>query len=185
MLCNYAPFSDTRCIVLHENSIRVIRVAYEYTVNWQQIPLFIFSRSAITRGFIMAYCFSSLLFSFFPNDRVRQIPKQLFLGQYPLNRKRTGRLKEEIKGEVIEEEFAALASQWCVHTTESEGDCRRHGVYERSKRFFDLLCIPQTLSIIHFPAQPAEHIGLTLYMHTHVHKYNSLQQCLAFNYTVH
>lgn len=68
---------------------------------------------------------------------------------------------------MIKEKFAALASQWCVHTTKSEGDCRRHCVYERSKRFLALLCIPQTLSIMYFPALPAEHRGLDVCVHTH------------------
>lgn len=53
----------------------------------------------------------------------------------------------------------SLAWRCCVHTTESEGDCRRHSVSDRSKRFRALLCIPQTLSIMHFPALPAEHSG--------------------------
>lgn len=69
----------------------------------------------------------------------------------------------------------ALASECCVHTTASEGDCRRHGVYERSKRFLALLCIPQTLSIMHFPALPAEHSGPGVLTHTctHVVAYSS------------
>lgn len=79
VLRNYAPCSDTCCIVLHENSIRVIRVPYEYTVNWQQIPLFIFNRSAITSGIIMAFCFSphSLPFFFFPKVMVKTNTKRI------------------------------------------------------------------------------------------------------------
>lgn len=42
VFCNYVPCSNTRCIALHVNSIRVIWVPYEYTLNWQQIPLFNF-----------------------------------------------------------------------------------------------------------------------------------------------
>ncbi len=91
VLCNYAPCSDTCCIVLHVNSIRVIRVPYEYTVNWQQISLFNFQSFCNYQrnhnGFFLLFLLSLLLSS---NDKARQIPKQLFLGQYLLNRKRRG-----------------------------------------------------------------------------------------------
>lgn len=100
VLCNYAPCSDTCCIVLHVNSIRVIRVPYEYTVNWQQIPLFNFQSFRNYRrnhnGFFLLF---SLSFFLFPNDRARQIPKQLFLGHYLLNRKRRARKKKKDKSE--------------------------------------------------------------------------------------
>lgn len=70
---------------------------------------------------------------------------------------------------MIKEKFVSLASHCCVHTTESEGDCRRHGVYARSKRLLALLCIPQTLSIMHFPALPAERRGQSARAHTCTH----------------
>ena len=60
---------------------------------------------------------------------------------------------------MIKEKFVSLASRRCVHTTKSEGDCKRHGVCKRSKRFLAFLCIPQTLSIMHFPSLPTEHRG--------------------------
>lgn len=89
---------------------------------------------------------------------------------------------------MIKEKFGALASPCCVRTTEYEGDCRRHGIYERSKTFLALLCIPQTPSIMHFPALPAKHSGPSALTHTcthaHMHTYKGLQQCLTFNYTV-
>lgn len=59
-----------------------------------KFPCSIFNRSAITRGIIVAYFFSSHFLFLFPIDKARQIPKQLFLGQYLLNRKKE---KEERK----------------------------------------------------------------------------------------
>lgn len=98
-LCNYAPCSDTCCIVLHVNSIRVIRVPHEYTVNWQQIPQFYFQSFCYYpkthNGFFLLFTLS--LSRFFSNDRERQIPKQLFLGHNLLNRKRRGREGKKIK----------------------------------------------------------------------------------------
>lgn len=70
---------------------------------------------------------------------------------------------------MIKRKFVSFASWCCAHTTESEGDCRRHGVYERSKRFLALLCIPQTLSIMHFPALPVERQGQSAHSHTCTH----------------
>lgn len=107
-----------------------------------KFPCFIFNRSVITQRIIIALFSSySLPLSLLLNDRGRQITKQLLLGQYLLNRKEErkrgwgGGGREDKRGEVIKEKFVALASRCCVHTSESEGDCRRHAVSERSKGF--------------------------------------------------
>lgn len=119
VLCNYAPCSDTCCIGLHVNSIWMIRVPYEYTVNWQQIPQFNFQSFRNYRrnhnGFFLLF---STSFSLFLNDRAKQMPKQLFLGQYLLNRKRRGRnKKKKIKGRSDQGEICgSCLPVMCAHT---------------------------------------------------------------------
>ena len=133
VLCNYAPlFRYMPHVYIGVNSIRVIRMPHEYTLHRQQIPHFYF----LTQRFITAFCFSSRTLSLsFPMTRQRQIPKQLFLGQYLLNRKRRGRGGEKDKREKwSRRNFLVLASRCCEHTTKSEGDCRRHTMSMRDQR---------------------------------------------------
>lgn len=152
-----------------------------------KFPCFIFNRSVITQRIIIALFSSySLPLSLLLNDRGRQITKQLLLGQYLLNRKRGKEEggKKDKRGEVIKEKFVALASRCCAHTSESEGDCRRHAVYERSKGFLALLLhtsntINNAFSLPYLPSTVAR-----TRTHARTHTWNGPQQRLAFDCTV-
>lgn len=72
-------------------------------------------------------------------------------------------------GEVMKRNSVLHASQSCAHKAKSEQDCKWHGVCDRSKGFLTLLCIPQTLSIMHFPPLPSEHRGQDAQAHTCTH----------------
>lgn len=121
------------------------------TVNWQQISMFYFQSFCYYSKHHNCFFFRSLL----PNDRERQIWKYVVHGQRLLNRGRGKKIKgKSDQGEIC---GSCLPVQ-STHTTECEGDCPRHTIYERSKAFLALLCIPQTLSIMHFSGLPGEHI---------------------------
>lgn len=185
VLCNYAPCSDT-CIVLHVNSIRVIRVPYEYTVNWQQIPLFNFQSFRNYRrnhnGFFLLF---SLSFFLFPNDRARQIPKQLFLGQYLLNRKRRARKKKKkIKGRSDQGEICgSCLPVLCAHDW-------IWGRLQATRRLWEIKEVPcfalhTSNTINNAFSCPTCRAQWPECAHTHAHTlYKGLQQCLAFDYTV-
>lgn len=187
VLCNYAPCSNTCCIVLHVNSIPVIRVPYEYTVNWQQIPQFNFqSFHNYRRNHNGFFLFSSHTPSLcFPNDRARQIPKQLFLGQYLLNgkKKRKKGEKKKIKGRSDQGEICgSCLPVLCAHNW-------FWGRLQATRRLWEIKEVPcfalHTSNTINnaFSCPTCRAHGPRVRAPT-PHAYNGLQQSLAFNQTV-
>lgn len=118
-----------------------------------KFPCFIFNRSVITQRIIIALFSSySLPLSLLLNDRGRQITKQLLLGQYLLNRKRGKEEGGEIKGEKWSRRNLWLLPPGAVRTPANLREIAGDTPSMRDQRGSSLcFCIPQTLSIMHFP----------------------------------
>lgn len=179
------PRSDTCCIVLHVNSIPVIRVPYEYTVNWQQIPLFNFqSFHNYWRNHNGLFPLLSLPLSLsLAKDRARHIQKQLFLGQYLLKKKKRKKEKKRIKGRSDQEEICVS----CLPVL-----CAHDWIWGRLQA---TRCLRQIKEVPCFALHTSNTINNAFSCPTcqaqgpectrsHTHNSKGLQRCLAFNYTV-
>lgn len=207
-LCNYAPCSDTCCIVRHVNPTGAIRVPYEYTVNWQQIPPFTFQSFRNYRGnhnglillFTLSLCPSLSLslsrsFCLFPSDGAGQIPKQLFLGLYLLKGEKNGiwkGIKGKIKGRSDQgESCGSCLLVLCAHSW-------IWGRLQSTWRLWEIKEVPcfalHTSNTINnafsCPTCRVQHpsAGTHTQTHTakqtHTHTHSGLQHCLILNWNV-
>lgn len=184
VLCNYAPCSDTCCIVLHVNSIRVIRVPYEYTVNWQQIPLFNFQSFRNYRrnhhGLFLLFSLSLPLSLWQCKTNTRTIvPWAVFLNR----KKKRKKEKKKIKGRSDQGEICGS----CLPVLSAHDWI--WGRLPATRRLWEIKEVPcfalHTSNTINnafsYPTCRAQEPKCA---HSHMDTHNSLQRCLALNYTV-